>query len=60
MPSERNLDDIVIAECECLRETRELTFRQLKNKWPRCKLCSQNKPMKIKVRDAIPSVHPTD
>ena len=48
----------VLAECECLRDSKKLTFRQLKNKWPHCKYCNQ--PMKVKVEYAVPAVHPTD
>ena len=51
-------DEVVSAECECGRESRELTFRQLKNKWPICTKC--RRPMKIKAKDAVPSVHTTD
>ena len=52
------LDKVVSAECECGRERRELTFRQLKNKWPICTKC--RRPMKIKAKDAVSSVHTTD
>ena len=52
------LDKTVVAQCECLRDKKVLTFRQLKNKWPMCRYCNQ--PMKVKSDDAVPPVHPTD
>ena len=51
-------DEVVSAECECGRESRELTFRQLKNKRPICAKC--RRPMKIKAIDAVSSVYTTD
>jgi len=43
------LDKQVQAVCECGRETKLVTFRNLKNKWPHCKRCGQ--AMKV-IRDA--------
>jgi len=39
------LDDVLTAICNC-GEEKEVTFRNLKNKWPQCKKCNQ--PMRIK------------
>jgi len=52
------LDREVLAECECGREQKVITFRKLKNKWPHCSKCNQ--PMMVKVKDAIPTIHTTD
>ena len=52
------LDREVLAECECGREKKVMTFRKLKNKWPHCSKCNQ--PMKVKVNDAVSSIHPSD
>ena len=40
------LDDTLLAVCSCGAEKREVTFRNLKNKWPQCKKC--NEAMRIK------------
>lgn len=50
------LDEKVHAMCECGVETKLVTFRNLKNKWPHCS-CRQ--PMKVK-SNAVSSVPPTD
>tara|TARA_R110000751_G_scaffold220032_2_gene322687 strand:+ start:1535 stop:1687 length:153 start_codon:yes stop_codon:yes gene_type:complete len=39
------LDNIIMAVCDCGAE-KEVTYRNLKNKWPLCKRCNQ--PMRIK------------
>jgi len=52
------LDREVLAECECGREKKVMTFRKLKNKWPHCSKCNQ--PMKVKVNDAVSSIHTSD
>lgn len=39
------LDQPVVAVCDCGVQTRYVTFRNLKNKWPHCKC---NQPMKVK------------
>jgi len=52
------LDKEVLAECECGREKKVMTFRKLKNKWPHCSKCNQ--PMKVKVKDAVPPIHTAD
>jgi hypothetical protein len=36
-----NLNSLTVAVCECGKEQRTLTFRQLKNKWPFCE-CKQS------------------
>ena len=51
------LDKTMQAVCDCGRETKLVTFRNLKNKWPHCKKCNQ--PMKVK-SDAIPTVPTSD
>tara|TARA_E500000318_G_C3451627_1_gene169000 strand:+ start:32 stop:208 length:177 start_codon:yes stop_codon:yes gene_type:complete len=53
---ESNLDKQVLAECECGKETRTVTFRNLKNRWPMCKC---KKPMKVK-GNAVPPISTTD
>ena len=55
--SPSNLDKKVQAECECGREKRIVTFRNLKNRWPICNKCKQ--PMKVK-GNAIPPISTTD
>lgn len=40
------LDEPVQAVCDCGLETKTVTFRNLKNKWPHCRKCKQ--PMKVK------------
>ena len=52
-----NLDKEVLAECECGRESRTVTFRNLKNRWPVCNKCK--KPMKVK-GNAIPIISTAD
>jgi len=39
------LDEVCVAVCEC-GVTKEVTFRNLKNKWARCHKCNQ--PMRVK------------
>lgn len=39
------LDEVLVAVCEC-GVTKEVTFRNLKNKWAKCHKCNQ--PMKVK------------
>jgi len=46
--NQSNLDMKVTAICECEREKRVITYRQLKNKWP---ICDCRKPMIIKMDD---------
>lgn len=40
-----NLDERVVAVCECGAEEKSTTYRTLKNKWP---VCSCKQSMKIK------------
>jgi hypothetical protein len=51
-----HLDDVVVARCECGKESRTITFRQLKNKWPLCE-CRQS--MKVST-DATAALHSSD
>ena len=44
-----NLDTPITAICRCEKETKTLTYRALKNKWPYCS-CRQS--MKILTEDA--------
>jgi hypothetical protein len=46
---ESNLDLPITAICHCKKETKDLTYRALKNKWPYCS-CRQS--MKILTQDA--------
>ena len=41
---ESKLDNPIKAVCACGKDTKALTYRTLKNKWP---YCSCNMPMKI-------------
>lgn len=50
------LDQPIKAVCECKAEQRVVTFRQLKNRWPRCR-CNQS--MKV-LPDATTTLHPAD
>lgn len=50
------LDELIEAICACGAELRNITFRNLKNKWPHCK-CKQ--PMKVK-SNADPSISTFD
>ena len=52
-----NLDKEVLAECECGRETKIVTFRNLKNKWPICSKCKR--PMKVR-GNAVPIISTAD
>ena len=54
--NESILDKQVLAECECGKETRTVTFRNLKNRWPMCKC---KKPMKVK-GNAVPPISTAD
>jgi len=38
------LDRSITAVCHCKKETKDLTYRALKNKWPHC---SCNQSMKV-------------
>jgi hypothetical protein len=51
------LDKKVEAVCECGKETRAVTFRNLKNKWPHCQKCKQ--PMKV-ISNAVSSFQASD
>ena len=51
--SNSNLNSLTVAVCECGKEKRTLTFRQLKNKWPHCE-CKQS--MKV-LPDAASSLY---
>jgi hypothetical protein len=51
MDANGKLDKEIEAVCLCLEETKTLTYRMLKNKWPHCS-CKQS--MKIQV-DHVPT-----
>ncbi len=40
-PVNEKLDEQVQALCECGKESKLVTFRNLKNKWPHCKQCGR-------------------
>ena len=42
-----HLDRQVKAVCKCGKESKQVTFRNLKNKWPHCSGCPTRRPMKV-------------
>ena len=54
-----NLDEKVVAICECGAEERITTYRTLKNKWPTCS-CKQSMKIKKDTADADTDVSATD
>jgi len=49
--NKEGLDKKVLAICKCGKEHKAISFRTIKNKWPRCE-CKQ--PMIIKPNTPIP------
>jgi hypothetical protein len=49
--NKEGLDKTVLAICKCEKERKAISFRTIKNKWPRCE-CKQ--PMIIKPNSPIP------
>ena len=52
-PKPTDLDKTTKVVCECGKEEREVTFRNLKNRWPHCKKCKE--PMKV-ISNAVTSI----